>query len=327
MNYNKFIGGLYGVAIGDALGAPFEFARALPKVPYTGLFTDEKVTVQFQYHKMAIEPHSITDDTEMTLQLLSSILKNGGYDKEKTVQEYLDWANLPSTPMGKNTRALMKGVTLAKNFAKRRDKVMGDQDARNQMQSNGSLMRCFPLVMLDNWEEVSDIDCSLTNDNEINRLCSYIYLRVAKSLIYGNPFFSLPSDVFRDPFVKPVKDAVFNATSGKLVDVSENKGWVVHALYVALITLFNSNSFDDGMSYIHRNFFGTPSKPSDTDTLMAIAGGLLGAKYGLQHMKSETKCLQNIQFIDEYFDGNVNQNRPKFTAQMLVDVCNFRQKI
>lgn len=32
--------GLYGVAVGDSLGAPFEFTRATPKLKYTGIISD-----------------------------------------------------------------------------------------------------------------------------------------------------------------------------------------------------------------------------------------------------------------------------------------------
>lgn len=106
----KKLGAIYGVAIGDALGAPHEFTRAKPKLEYTGILADEDVFVRFRFATMKIPASSVTDDTEMMIQLLTSILETGRYSEDAAIINYLAWANLKETPLGKNTRALMKGV-------------------------------------------------------------------------------------------------------------------------------------------------------------------------------------------------------------------------
>jgi len=301
--YDKFTGGLYGVLIGDSLGSVFEFNRSTPKLKWTGLLADIPVTVQFKWNAMIIEPHSYTDDGEMTIQLLKSILENDDYDTDKTIKKYLEWANLKGPPLGKNTRALMKGVTTVKGFKTRKSKI-----DTSGVESNGSLMRCFPISLLPNWKEASNIDVTLTNDNDVNRECSLIYLTIARHLIFGEALkFKCKQ--------KSVRFAIKNAIHNVIVDVSVQKGWVVHALYVALITLFNAESYEDGMDFIAKYFI-----KGDTDTIMAISGGLLGATFGFYKMNTEKLTSQNIVKIEGYIE---NTDRPAFTDSTLDEIYSY----
>jgi len=305
MSLDKMKGALYGVAIGDALGAPFEFQKATPKIKYTGILSDIDVSVRFQFATMTILASSITDDTEMTIQLLKGLIENNGiYDEDIIIKKYLEWANLKSTPLGKNTRALMKGVNTVKGFRKRQLKI----DTTN-VQSNGSLMRCLPIAFLDNWKEASDMDVSLTNDNLVNKECSFLYLSMLRFLIFNEPMNIKCKET-------EVKNAIKSALDGDYsVDVSINKGWVVHALYVSIITLFNTSSFDDGMDYIAKHFI-----KGDTDTIMAITGGLLGAFYGFEKLINGEKSSINIEKLDNYFETT---DRPKFTDELFDELLTF----
>lgn len=282
---DNVLGGLYGVFIGDALGAPFEFKNTTPKPTYSGILLDTPITIHFKFTSLRLLPSSITDDSEMTIQLLKSILEGDGYNEERAIKYYLEWANMKSTPLGRNTRALMKGIKTVKGFRNRQAGI----DTTN-VESNGSLMRCFPLAILPYWRDASDADVSLTNNNDVNRECSRIYLTIARHFIYGDELIFTTTQ-------ESIKTAIAAALNNTIIDVSVNKGWVVHALYVALITLFNATSYESGMEFIHRNFFVR----TDTDTIMAIAGGLLGAKYGFNEMSNEEKTMANIQKIDTYF--------------------------
>lgn len=305
-NFDKILGGLYSGAIGDVLGVPFEFKNTSPKLKWTGFVSEVPVTIHFQYHSLTIEPAGCSDDTEMTVQLLKSILVEGAYSVDKVIKNYLDWANLKNTPLGKNTRNLMKGVTTVKGFRNRQTKF-----DTSGVESNGSLMRCFPLVLLpkDDWKKYSDIDVTLTNDNDVNREASLIYLTVARHFIYGEPI------VFecKQP---SIRQAISDALNDIKVDVSHNKGWVVHALYVALITLFNANSFESGMQFIVNNFF----EKTDTDTIMCISGFLLGAKYGFEKIKKEKLTSVNLERVNEYFSKT---DRPSFTEEIIEKLRKF----
>jgi ADP-ribosyl-[dinitrogen reductase] hydrolase len=234
---------------------------------------------------MEILPGSITDDTEMTLALLYSILDNQKYDRDSVIINYLNWANLQGTPLGKNTRALMKGVKTIKGFESR----WLSSQPMDSNQSNGSLMRCFPLVILPNWKEILYIDTSLTNNNPVNCECTLIYLSYARYFLTGKE-----EDISITQSV--INDAINDIRNKVIRNVSINKGWVVNALYVALLTLYSVNSFQEGMDFIATHFIN-----GDTDTLMAITGGLLGARYGFSRISEEDKTKINLGKINNYF--------------------------
>lgn len=170
-------------------------------------------------------------------------------------------------------------------------------------------MRCIPLAFLpaNEWKDASDKDVNLTNNNNINRACSKIYLSVVRYVIYDE-------EPEIDDYCKytQIKDAITAALNKTILDVLVNKGWVVWCLYVALITFFNTRSFSEGMDFIAKHFIR-----GDTDTLMAVAGGLLGACYGFDEMDKEPKTRENIKKVNQYFQKT---SRPKFTKHLLSEI-------
>lgn len=285
-NRNKILGMLYGVAIGDALGAPFEFFKTEPKQTYDGILKDESVTIHFRFSSTELKPASITDDTEMTLELLSSIIEKKTYDVNNVILHYLDWAQR-SKFLGRNTRALMKGVKTIKGYEKRKTQI----DMKNA-QSNGSLMRASPLALLKDWKTATVQDTSITNENTTNIECSLIYISLLRQLLFGYRFECSITD-------KNINDVLKKAVDGEIIDVGgKTKGWVVYALYVVFITFFNTQSYEDAMDYIMKNF----GNRTDTDTIMAITGAVMGAYIGFEDMMKEKKTKINIKKLNRYFE-------------------------
>ena len=293
------MGCLYGLSLGDALGAPFEFRNTKPRFEWDGLLKDEPFVIRFRFSSLTFQPGSVTDDTEMTLALLTSILNSpdGDYSSDDAIKEYMKWANLKNTPLGKNTRALFKGIKTVGGFRKRQAKV-----EMKSAQSNGSLMRCAPLVLVKDWKNAGDQDTALTNDNPINKQCTDIYLQILRYLIFGDTI-NLQCD---SPVIKK---AVMGALNGEVLDVSQNRGWVIHALYVALISVFRARSFEESMDYIATHFM-----KGDTDTIMSIAGGLIGALMGYDKMMQEERTRINIDKINRYFGRT---ERPAITPDLI----------
>jgi len=76
---NKIIGSLIGLAVGDALGAPYEFK----KPPYK---------VSSDYIEGGVHNVSIgewTDDTSMALCLAQSLVEKNGFDARDQMNKYL----------------------------------------------------------------------------------------------------------------------------------------------------------------------------------------------------------------------------------------------
>ena len=166
---------LTGHCIGDVLGSPYEF-RGNPKgSEYFDPVIQRTIKMNTRYqgtkHGALGQP---TDDTEMSLALLQSIYVNNGYNRERVIEAYMEWANTGSGMLGRNTRKLFKGIKTVKTYEKRWQKEFGSFS--NVTQSNGSLMRCIPLC-----EHSSNFlytDCILTNPNLVNLWISDVYYRL-----------------------------------------------------------------------------------------------------------------------------------------------------
>lgn len=263
------------------------------KIPNLNLILhDIGITIHFRFASIELAPASITDDTEMALTLLESLLDNDlEYNHDDVLLNYMRWASRPYKPIGKNTSKLLKGIKTIRGYERRFAKF---KDEMPNIQSNGSLMRTLPLVLLSDWKQVSKIDVALTNDNEINIECSQIYLQLLRNIIFGDEC----QHQIENPIIKKYMKYASHDKIRDEVMTKETKGWVIIALYVAIITVRNSHSFESGMDFIAEHFIN-----GDTDTIMAIAGGLLGAIYGFEKMKQDEKTGINIKKINKYFES------------------------
>lgn len=128
-NLKDRIKGMFaGLMLGDALGAPHEFWKWNRNTVYTGKLEIKPFRMKdprFAKGNREVygEIGSVTDDTQMTLALLISILDNSSYDKEKTIKAYADWAHSGAKDMGKNTRYLFTNKTVKGYYSrvKKRD--------------------------------------------------------------------------------------------------------------------------------------------------------------------------------------------------------------
>src|SRR5436853_7681534 len=136
ISLDRVRGMFMGAFLGDSLGAPHEF-KCNSKVLYTGLLQHRAfMTSQYQ-GKKELEVAQCTDDSELTITLLRTIIADKGYNKDNVIKAYLTWANSKVWMMGKNTRALLKGVTTLKGYQNRINKILALSDDQ-RTQSNGA---------------------------------------------------------------------------------------------------------------------------------------------------------------------------------------------
>lgn len=307
---------LYGVALGDALGAPHEFRYSLPLTTYTGQLKDRaKMCSRFQGTRYLVVGQ-VTDDTEMTLALLSSLSENKQYDKNKTILKYLEWANSGNCAMGNNTRGLMKGVKTLRGYSNRYDKAMNgtSKEMLNckfyntliDVQSNGSLMRCSSLALLpkEELEHAVREDCSLTNPAPINLECSRIYLHALSEIIRRPDSETVDlSSIYDECRAKasiPEVLTVFQEIdSDTRRDVTVSKSWVVHALYTTMFVLRKMSLLQE----VERDFSYSElideviRMGGDTDTNGAITGAVIGAVRGYNGIYFEEVTRQNLSIL------------------------------
>jgi hypothetical protein len=166
---------------GDALGTPHEFSRrCTPKITYTGVInTEHTIAVRWQWATTEIAPGAVSDDTQMTLALLESLIEHKmEYDPDRASLAYMGFANANTSGIGRNTRRLFKGVKTIRGYRARATKL---RDELVKCQSNGTLMRASPLALLEDFT----LDHVLSNPNDVNGDANRAYLTVLRALLRG----------------------------------------------------------------------------------------------------------------------------------------------
>lgn len=275
-----------GHLLGDSLGAQYEFRfnksrcykRDFAYVPRTiSRYQGERYGVLGQW----------TDDTEMSLCILRSLQKTDfEYNIDSVLHGYLQWANSKPFGMGKTTRTLLYGIKTNKGYYKRLSKLKTEDSPILESQSNGSLMRAWVLAFAKNSSCVEE-DCKITNNNPVNIECNVIYVKMIKDLL--NNCYDASQLKSSNPIIQC---AIDDARSNKKRTFKEKEsGWVVHALYFAILASISELHPLETYDYII-------NMRIDPDTTGAIAGAVIGARHGKYFLESAKDLLKIILECD-----------------------------
>lgn len=208
---------LYGGAVGDALGAPFEHrGNQLQLDEHQHVIIREGFTVFSRIQGQKIyPPGQVTDDTEMTIVLMRALIRELicarwapvpvpaprhtiTYDRNIAISEYLEWGNSGCPFRGKNTRNHFSGVTTTAGYERRCARMAQE---RNNCLSNGHLMRCVPLTFVGltpgvpnfindahlndtHLDDAIRADCSLTNPALECVTAELWYVRLLRAFLF-----------------------------------------------------------------------------------------------------------------------------------------------
>ena len=273
--------GIYGVAVGDALGVPFEFKSrlAMDERPCTGM-------TGFGTHGKPAGTWS--DDTSMTLATADGLCEfvEGGY--KPVMDRFYEWFQY-----GKYTvdGLFDMGNTCAEaliRYEEGEDPVTcGGRDRFDN--GNGSLMRILPAVLFDLGRHgridlgfISDMS-ALTHGHEISKTACRIFALVAESVINGEPLgTAVPAAVKKANIKKlPEFDRLLDGEFSSLPrDRIKSGGYVVETLEAALWCLGTTDNYRDCV-------LAAANLGGDPDTTAAVAGGLAGLKYGFDGIPPE----------------------------------------
>lgn len=285
---NKIQGMLMGAFLGDALGAPHEF-RCNANVPYTGKLEHKAFHVsQFQGRRES-PVASISDDGELTLALLRQMLHDGVYNQDNVTMAYLRWANSGGWAIGKNTSELLRGVKTLRGYKGRIAKVLA-LPVNERSQSNGTLMRCAPLALLADDNAIL-YDVNITNPNPINQEVGLLYVQALREALAGVAATTIYNNCKQRASVPIIKELFTSVDQQQGRDITDKKGWCLHAFWVAMVTLISFTDYAGAMRWI------ISIKGSDTDTNACIAGALLGAVVGFDKMNEDEVTKTNIVLV------------------------------
>jgi ADP-ribosyl-[dinitrogen reductase] hydrolase len=292
MDEDRIKGMLWGAALGDALGAPHEFRYGTPLRYYSGILKFPVVRQNKWQGRRVGVIGQLTDDTEMMLTLARSLLVEQKYVKKHAIAGYLAWANSKAPFMGFNTRKLFHGIKTLRGYDSRYKKRFCEDDSQYWSQSNGCLMRCAPLAVLGvAGVEAAVIDCALTNPHPVCIDSCRVYVKALVELGKG----TFPEDVVAraEGWAKhPIVVGVLREACGDARrNITDAKGWVLHALWAAFraLKLYSiGGTYEDSVDWVVR-------LGGDTDTNASIAGGLIGTSLGYIAMESEERTGSNMR--------------------------------
>jgi ADP-ribosyl-[dinitrogen reductase] hydrolase len=288
---DKLRGGYLGVCLGDALGTPHEHSHG-PE--YTGLLQYRMVQrIRYQSNREG-PPGQVSDDATMTTALLWQILTDKDWVRDHVILEYLRWAPEASGSLGKNTRQLMIGVKTVQGFLNRRARI----DLSN-VQSNGSLMRAFPLVLLLIFQPQTAFqkavqDTDITNPNPVNEDATLVYLLMLQAALNNEKPSSALLRILSQSQTPVIQQALAEALNRTMRMIDQQKGWVAHGIYMTarawMMTENSGTTFSEIMKWVM-------DRGGDTDTNAAIAGGLVGTTLGESGLLRDPLTSRNIQIL------------------------------
>lgn len=262
---DKLKGVMYGLAIGDALGVPYEFRQR-------GTFACTGMVGHGTHNQPA---GTWSDDTAMSLATLDSLSKCGGeVDATDLLTRYRMWLKHGMyMPDGK---AYDAGITVAKAIRSGRG-CDGFLD-----NGNGSLMRIAPSAFYHLTDEEIRQVSAVTHAHEISMTACVQYVRILEGLVnYVPPRKAITDSGF--PF-----DPTIPRTE------VESDGFVLHTLNAALWCLTNTDNYQDCV-------LTAVDLGEDTDTTASVAGALAGAVYGFESIpRGWVGKLRGRELIDMY---------------------------
>ncbi|MDP9477112.1 MAG: ADP-ribosylglycohydrolase family protein [Actinomycetota bacterium] len=256
-------GAILGLAAGDALGATHEF-RTPEDVPEGPLEIVGGGVFRW-------EPGAPTDDTELALAVLEGY-RSGELDLGAVRDAMLRWEATDPRDIGNQT-------ALALGYLRGHAEALSLPD-KPKAQGNGAVMRAAPHgVMSRSPEEAFENafeEATLTHPSWEARTSAALVAALVAYLVEG----ASPEEALESAYVSAERagsgDArrVFAPADGYRHDPG---GWTVYTTRLALRALLDAEGFRSGVERVVR-------LAGDADTNGAVAGALLGARFGAQEI-------------------------------------------
>ncbi|MFK7806267.1 MAG: ADP-ribosylglycohydrolase family protein [Saprospiraceae bacterium] len=291
MKSNKVIDALFGVAVGDAVGVPFEFnsREAMKLSPAEGMVG---------YGTYDQPEGTWSDDSSLTFCLAESLVL--GYDLVDISKRFINWKN--EAYWSARGELFDIGLTTSKAISRLQEIIAENDLGELKMQKfygneydngNGSLMRIIPLLFYIKGKEVKEqFDIvwevsALTHRHIRAAMSCFIYLKLAEKLLMGInkeiAYSEMRAEImqFWDEMEfatierKHFERVIQNDIRKTKIDDLKSGGYVIEVLESSIWFFLEKNNYEETiLSIINIGH--------DTDTSAAIAGGLAGIYYGLK---------------------------------------------
>ena len=296
----RILGGLYGSAVGDALGLPAAFItrEQLMDSPVKGMIGNGT-------HSQP--PGTWSDDTSLILCTIASLLEMD-FNPSDIMKRFARWHDEAyMTAHGE-----VFNIGNATNEAIERFKAgkgSNEWGCKNDWQNgNGSLMRILPVSLytlseMDSFAlEKSFLSSSITHAHIRSKIaCGYFTLLV-RALIEGKKIeesIDYANQEIR-PYIPNSEEDHFSRILDKSVlsiqtDEISSSSYVIHTLEAAIFCIHNYNNFSDSV-------LAAVNLGDDADTTASVTGALAGIIYGKSEIPEKwINHLAKHDLLEELF--------------------------
>jgi len=280
MNKDKMLGVIYGQAIGDALGLGTEFLnkneikRLYPK----GISSYEQIIQD--YHRMRWKKGDWTDDTDQMLCIANAIINDKSIKPLTVAKELYNWRYGRPMGIGEHTLKVLSYPGYKEN-PEIASKIIWEQSGK-QSAANGAVMRTSILGLFSNNIEMNaEKICKLTHyDPRCVGSCVIVTKLINKLInnleISSDDIFEIAGN-YDNRIIEYILFAKEKQIDYLNLDDDNSMGYTLKTLGAGLWTYFNSTSFEDGLLKV-------VNEGGDADTNGAVAGSILGGKYGYSNI-------------------------------------------
>ena len=264
-------GAMYGVAVGDALGAPLEFMSVIEIKDVHG---PEPVREMLGGGWLHLPVGMTTDDTDMTLAVAEGLMatpRNGSLEElvGNIGRNFIAWHHSRPKDIGVTCKAAIEmaeeflGIGMRPGFAWGRAAQTYDLRSGHRSAGNGALMRTVPLGIAfidpDVAEAIGRVVATMTHWDEAQANLVGEYTRVVSKLVRG-----ADDEVISGLICKYLPLPHINPT-----------GYSFDSMRCALWAIDHGENFEETL-------VKAVNLGGDADTIGAITGGLLGALVGFE---------------------------------------------
>ncbi|MFI1098451.1 ADP-ribosylglycohydrolase family protein [Streptomyces sp. NPDC020917] len=268
--YSRAAGAVLGSAVGDALGAPFEFGPAgacTTRFPVPGAGGE-------MCGGGGWDPGEATDDTQMAVLVGESLLERGGLDLPDIFARFRRWAAADPKDIGLQTEDVLTGGLPW-------DRAADAHFATNMRAAgNGSLMRAATSAVYfagagrqPTMDAARRIAALTHGDRAAWEGTAVLHELVRRAVLGDDPLDALPGIL---DHVHPEHRARYVAVLAEdwtPDQATEFNGAVWPCLGSAVWALRTTGGYEEAVR-------AAVGLGGDTDTVAAVTGGLAGARYG-----------------------------------------------
>lgn len=316
---DRSIGILLGLACGDALGRPVEFMSP------EEIQSEHGTVTEFFGNGSHNQPAgTVTDDTTLALHLIANLLEHEGLNAEHYAEQLVEWFESDPFDVGVTTMSSITWLQCGSSADEAGYKTLQSRGEDNAA-GNGSVMRCAPLAIAypDDTEMLQDVSRTSSEithaDERCKHGCAALNLTIA-AILNGveNPLQHALDELSEEAPAELV-ERLEQVPNGLEEANLENSGYVVDTLEAALYYGLTADSPKEAI-------VGAVNNGGDADTIGAIAGAVVGARFGAGWRLNRIEHKPQSTFPTQWV-GNLKMDIETYQDYIIPDLLESGQLV